>query len=108
MNKLVLEKSKTLMMDFLKNHNRYRFQPMLKFRNVYRRINNFQIRMKGILTMYREVEENMIDQVVQISDVLRRNIIQNKALEKRYGSLLHEIGQCIFKSSDILKIIVKE
>ena len=32
----------------------------------------------------------------------------NKALEKKYGGLLHEISSCIFRSSDLLRTIVKE
>lgn len=67
-----------------------------------------QIKMKSILTMYREMEDSLMEAVNLMGDELRQKIIMNKALEKKYNFLLHEISTCIFKTSDLLRLIIKE
>jgi len=58
--------------------------------------------------MYKEMEESLINECTLLSDDLRGKIIMNKPLEKRYGSVLHEMNMCIFKTSDLLRYVTKE
>lgn len=49
-------KAKRLLLEFLRDSNRYRHQPFVKLRNTHRRIKNVQINMKEIIRMYRHIE----------------------------------------------------
>lgn len=50
----------------------------------------------------------MIDRVNNLADEFRQKIITHKSLEKKFGGLLHEMSTCIFRSSELLKIIIKD